>query len=265
MAHSRQTLQYLPTGERVPCVPLYAVTDPESDTVEFLAAGTLLRFRGTPLLATAAHVIDNGQRFILLIAGPEKPVHLNRPALATPVRDGMTRETDPLDFCVVALTEEEAESLSTRCRFVEWEQEALLDIPAVPLPHRIMGYPDVDNDANDDAQTLAANAQRIDVVEDRDLIVHSHSQDYSKHPRWYIALRYDPRQLEKQPTKPKVPTLHGFSGGSIWRTDGSDTQGFAGIVTESNPPRRTGERLVYGFRSTAMNDLLYKWTEDGFV
>ena len=129
----------MPTSERLSSVPLYALTDPKADSVEFLGTGTLVRIQDHDILVTAAHVIENGRKFILMVAGPNVPLLLNRPVLVTPVHPGLTRDTDPLDFCVIGLSSKEADALRTRCRFVEWEQEALVDIPRIALPHKITG------------------------------------------------------------------------------------------------------------------------------
>lgn len=254
---------FMPTSERLSSVPLYALTDPKADSVEFLGTGTLVRIQNRDILVTAAHVIENGRKFILMVAGPEKPVLVNRPALVTPVQPGLSRGTDPLDFCVIRLSPKEAEALQTRCRFVEWEQEALTDVPRIAWPHKITGYPDTDNDPARDSKTLLANCLRVDAMEDRRVIRHAPWPGVKAHPSWYVGLRYDPRLLEKRRARPKVSSLHGCSGGAIWRTDGTRTLGFAGILIQCQSPkaRRTGERVVYGFRAKAMDDLLKHWIE----
>ena len=258
---------FTPTSERLSSVPLYAVTDPKEDTVEFLGTGTLVRILGRELLVTAAHVIENGRKFILMVAGPKVPVILNRPALVTPVHPGLTRDTDPLDFCVIRLTPQEVDALQTRCRFVQWEQEALTDVPRIAWPHKITGYPDTDNDAKRDSKTLPAHYLRVDAMEDRRVIRHAAWPGVKAHPSRYLGLRYDPRLLEKRDSRPKVSSLHGCSGGAIWRTDGTYTLGFAGVLIQCQSPkaRRTGERIVYGFRAKAMDDLLRHWIEKGLL
>lgn len=252
---------FRPISTRVSCVPLYAIT--ESNTVEFLGSGTLVLFQGRPILATAAHVVDNGKKFILLLCGAETPVRLTRPCLCTPVRNGMTRQTDPLDLCVIPLTQEEAVAIYERCQFIDWKKDAVLDVPPNCYPHKIMGYPEINNIPTEHQNTLPANILRIDVFEDHKLIRHAGMLEYKKHPRWYIGLKYDPSIIEKQAAKPKVDTIHGFSGGSIWRTDGTRMIGFAGIVTESLPPSRNGQRIIYGLRAPLMNDILVKLQADG--
>jgi hypothetical protein len=252
-------MKYRPTTETVPCVPLYGVTDPARDIVEFFGTGTLLHYRGRYIIATAAHVIERDQKFILLVAGPESPLVLNGAAQVTPVRSGKTRNTDPLDFCAIDLSPENVAALSSRCHFIDLEADGVWDIPTIPFPHKIMGYPEDGNLPPPDKKTLPANGLRIDLMEDREIIQHGPDSDYREHPTWYIGLRYDPRNVEPQGRQPKVTTLHCFSGGAIWRTTGSHLIGFAGIVTESLEPRRTGERLVYGVRSRAIRDLLTTW------
>ena len=258
---------YLETQQRLECCPLYAATDPMTDTIEFLGTGTLVTFRGFDLLVTAAHVIENGRKFILMVAGPEEPLLLNRSALVTPLQPGQTRQTDPFDFCVISLLPDEAARLRSKCRFIEWEREALTDVPSREWPHRFMGYPDTDNRPKIDIKTLTANCLRVDAMEDRSVIQHATAPGIKRYPTWYLGLRYDPRLLEPQSTRPKVKSLHGCSGGAIWRTDGSLILGFAGIVVQchSPKPRPTGERIVYGFRAKSLDDLLSRWIEGGHL
>ncbi len=253
-------MNYVPTSERVQCVPLYGVIDPKTDEVEFFGTGTLLRYRDRHIIGTAAHVIERDRKFLLLIAGPETPLCLNGSAQVTPLRSGRTRQTDPLDFCAIDLDDEHVEALLTRCDFIDVETDAVRDIPPVPFPHKIMGYPEDGNDPKRDRKLLPANGLRLDVMEDRDIIQHGPDDDYREHPSWYLGLRYDPRNLEPQDQQPKVKTVHGFSGGPAWRTDGSNLIGFAGIITEGPEPLKSGERLLYAVRARAICDLLERWS-----
>ncbi len=249
---------YSPVSEPLCCVPLYAMLD--TGEADFRGSGTLVRFWGNPLLVTAAHVIDNGRKFLrMMIGGPNPAVAIDRPALVTPVRAGLTRATDPLDFCVIRLTISEADRIQSLFQFVEWEREALTESPcANGFPHRITGYPETGNMPNYDTAKLRANCLQVDVKEDRVAMRHAPWPDMKANPHEYIALRYDPRLLSKRQYQPKVPSMHGCSGGGIWRTDTIKPLGFAGILIQcqSPIPRRTGERLVYGFRAKAMDDLL---------
>jgi hypothetical protein len=88
----------------VPCVPLYGVTDPGRDTIEFFGSGTLLHYQGRYIIASAAHVIDRTHNFDLLVAGPRRPLILSGAAQTTRIRPGKTRATDPLDFCAIDLS-----------------------------------------------------------------------------------------------------------------------------------------------------------------
>ena len=252
---------------RFECVPLYAMTDTESDVVEFLGTGTLIRVQGRDLLVTAAHVIQNGKKYTLMIAGPEEPLLLKRSSLVTPIQDGLTRESDPLDFCVIRLTPEETVALRTRCRFVEWENDALMDMPLGACPHRMTGYTETDAVPNYQMHTLPIIYSRIDVMEDRRVVQHAPWPGVKAHPTWHIGMRYDPRLLKPQQKRPKIKSLHGCSGGAIWRTDGDRVLGFAGIVVQcqSPRPRPTGERIIFGFRAKAMDDLLMHWIAGGHV
>lgn len=256
---------YGPPGKPISCVPLYGMFDPNTDAVDFMGSGTLVRFRGRPLLITAAHVIENGRKFHLMIGGPNPPVRIVRPALLTPVQPGLKRDTDPMDFCVIQLSSAEADAMQTCFRFIEWEQEALLNIPEKAFPHKTTGYPETANDVNVESKTLAVNCLQVDMMEDRNTVCHAPWPDVKAHPFWYIGLRYDPRLLEKRDLHPKVSSLHGCSGGEIWRTDGTRTLEFAGILIQclSNKPRRTGERIFYGFRANAINDILQVWLDKG--
>jgi hypothetical protein len=248
-------------------VPLYAKTDPTENTVEFLGSGTLVRFRNRDLLVSAAHVVENGRKFSLMVAGPRYPVIIDRPALLTPIAPGLTRETDPLDFCAYQLLPEETEKLTSVCRFIDWENEAITDVSEANFTHKVTGYPDTANDIKPTTKSVRVNCLRVDVTEDPNVIRHAPWPGMKAHPTWYIGLRYDPRSLERRETRPKVPSLHGCSGAAIWRTDKIRTLGFAGIVTQclSPKPRRTGERLFYGLRAIAINDLLTAWIDGGHL
>lgn len=249
------------------CVPLYAMINPKYGLVDFLGTGTLVRIQGYYLLVTAAHVIQNGAKYILMVAGPEETLLINRSALVTPIQDGLTRESDPLDFCVIRLTPKEAMVLRKRCRFVEWEDEALMDMPIVGCPHRLMGYSDTDSVPNHRMKTLPVNCMRVDVMEDRRVVQHAPWPGVKAYPAWHIGMRYDPRPLEPQHKRPKIKSFHGCSGGAIWRTDGDQIMGFAGIGVQcqSPRPRPTGERIIFGFRAKAMDDLLMYWIARGHL
>ena len=243
----------------MPCVPIYGAIDPAHEVVEFYGTGTLLKFKGRHIIATAAHVIQRDTKFTLLLPGPEIPLVLKGPAQVTPLRSGRTRLTDPLDFCAIDLTPENVQALTVRCKFIDLVEDGVWDIPPLPCPHKIMGYPEDANIPDTSMHHLPINALRLDVMEDRNIIQHGPDDDYREHYAWYLGLRYDPRELEPQGIQPKVSTLHGFSGGAIWRTNGEQLVGFAGILTESPEPRRTGERLIYAIRARTICDLLEKW------
>ena len=249
------------------CVPLYAMKNPKIGDVDFLGTGTLVSVQGRDLLVTAAHVIQNENTYVLVVAGPEEPIFINGSALLTPIHEGLTRESDPLDFCAIRLTSDDAKVLRARCRFVEWDYEALLDLPIVGCPHRLMGYSDTDSVPNQRMKTLPVNCMRVDVMEDRRVVQHAPWPGMKAHPTWHIGMRYDPRPLEPQHKRPKIKSFHGCSGGAIWRTDGNQIMGFAGIVVQcqSPKPRPTGERIIFGFRAKAMNDLLMHWIARGHL
>lgn len=256
-----------PAQALLECVPLYAIKDPKTGDVDFLGTGTLVRLRGLYLLVTAAHVIQNGSKYVLMVAGPETPLPINRSALVTPVQKGLTRDSDPLDFCVIRLTSEEAAVLRTRCRFVEWEYEALMDLPHFVCAHRLIGYSETDNVPNHQARTLPIIYTRVNVMEDRRAVQHAPWPSVKAHPAWHIGLRYDPRLLKRQNKRPILKSLHGYSGGAIWRIDEERVLGFAGIIIQclSPRPRPTGERIIFGFRAKAMNDLLMHWIARGHL
>jgi len=128
-----------------------------------------------------------------------------------------------------------------------------------------VGYPDDANLLNADDDVLPANCLSLPVMEDWRVIQHAPDVGIKRHPASYIGLRYDPRLLEQQKARPKVKSLHGCSGGAIWRTDGKRDLGLAGMVTQCMSPtaRRTGERIIYGLRSNLMNDVMHSWIRQG--
>ena len=256
---------FIPTSSKLSCVPLYAAMDLNYETVSFLGTGTLITFNKLDLIVTAAHVLDNENRFELIVAGPQKPILFNRRVLMTSVRPGLTRQTDPMDFCCMSLSPDEAAQIRVRFRFIDWHREALIDVPPIEWPHKIMGYPDTENILQEETIRLSANCLSIEAMEDRSVIQHAPWDGIKAHPTWYLGLRYDPRPLEKRAVQPKVKSLHGCSGGAMWRTTGPRVVGYAGMVLQchSPKPRRTGERIVYGFRSQAMNDILSCWFRRG--
>ena len=250
---------FTPTTEKVACVPLYAVYDHPDGPVDFLATGTLLSFRGRHLLASAAHVFDRDRKFGLLVAGPKHPLKLSRPALATPPRNGMNRQTDPLDFGVVEFEEEEAQHFETRCRFIEIDESESYEVTEYELRHVVMGYDAHSNPVRKEHCRLPANANRIDVMEDQRLLIHGHNADYKRHRHWYLGMRYEPWRFPSGKVRPKMKAFNGFSGGPIWRSDGINTFGFAGMVTECVPLRHRGEKTLFAVRARAIIDLLSDW------
>ena len=256
-----------PAQALLKCVPLYAIKDPKTGDVDFFGTGTLVRIRGLDLLVTAAHVIQNGSKYILMVAGPETPLLLNRSALVTPVHNGLTRESDPMDLCVIRLTSKEAAALRTRCRFIEWGNEALMDMPLFICPHRLLGYSEIDAIPNYSQKTLPIICSRIDFIEDRRVVKHAPWPEVRENPARFVGLRYDPRLLNPQEKRPKIKSLHGCSGGAIWRTDSHQVRGYAGMVVQcqSPRPRPTGERIIFGIRAKTMDGILTQWITRGFL
>lgn len=62
------------------------------------------------------------------------------------------------------------------------------------------------------------------------MVRHAPWPGVKEHPSWHIGMRYDPRLFEPQHKRPKIKSLHGCSGGPIWRTNGDQIMGFAGVV-----------------------------------
>lgn len=246
--------EYSTTEDYITCLPMYELQNPAEDTVVFLGTATLGRFGTKHFILTAAHVID--ERRVLLLRGPDDVIYINRPRIVSRLRPKLTRFTDPIDLGVVHLQPDEIKKLSASCRFVDFETEAVCDIPAEPCSHRIEGYSESNNIPDVHSRSLPAFRQRVDMKEDPNILIHAHEQDYKDHPHFFLGLRYDPRDLEGSSSQPKVDTFHGFSGGAIWRTEGKVVIGFAGMVTEGAPPRRTGECLLFGIRAGFIRERL---------
>ncbi len=226
----------------------------EAQVVALEAGRVVEAIRNAGIVLTAAHVIE--KRRDLFLRGPLEVIPINGLRKVSRVRPGQMRNTDPMDLGVVHLDPPESKMLSLGCSFVEFERDALVDVPDEPSFHRIEGYAASNNIPNVHERSLPALLDGIDVKEDRSILAHAHAQDYRDYPERFLGLRYDPRHLEGGPSRPRVDTLHGFSGGAVWRTDGKTIIGLAGIVTESDPPRRTGERLIFGIRSGQIREML---------
>jgi hypothetical protein len=256
-------------------VPLFRIPRRNPAGVDAHATGTLMRVGGVYLMATAAHVFRHDDLGALLLGAASGDIVLAGKAITVDptVHD---RESDPIDFGVVLLTDEEVSSLSRDYRF--------LDVMALdPLDHddgsahcHIAGYPWTRNLPDPTTARLIPHLYRIDCETDKRLISHSRMRRHKTVPEDYIALRYDPRKTGVDPDLnfSKLKSVDGMSGGAIYAghspldvpVSGAKfaSRAYVGLLLERQK-KRTGEIMVFALSLVAIHKILNHWNDTGMI
>ncbi len=230
-------------------VPLY--TD-INGVYDFIGTGTLIHFRGQYLLISAAHCFDfSGQHRLLVRGNP--PFFINRPVHVTQLSPGVSREADPFDFGAVSLRPNEVKNLSASMEFIPEDSIEGAITEDCSDDFGVFGFPARDNEVDNECLTLPANAIELPAKKNMKF----RNLQTRRHPKWYLPLVFDPRNIEKTiGTDFVIPSPPcGMSGGPIIRYSSEGLRSLAGIVTEHHRKRLT----LLGLRSSVIRELLNKW------
>jgi hypothetical protein len=258
-------------------VPLYRVQRSDPAIVVPHATGTLMQFGTSHFLATAAHAIHHPDMASIMIPGPSGSLFLSRRAVVTHAQ-GQSPGNDPIDFGIIALTQEEAVNVSTDYAFLDVMAWPPMDHPERTAYCHIAGYPCEVNQPHSIHTLSAPQLFRIDASTDKRLLTHSRVKRHKVHPKEYIALRYDPRRARPDPRSRthRLKYLPGLSGGAIYAghmpVDDCLTgtavasRYYIGMFLEVDPKKRpTGEICCYGLSLLTIQRILTCWDHDHYL